>query len=96
MCEVATFETPLAFLDYAAREQPTVSVVDIQLPQMSGFEVQRRLRYVCPSTQVVVISGSNDQQALSKALDAGAMAFLAKPFDAAELIKIVRSVTAQH
>jgi FixJ family two-component response regulator len=60
------------------------------MPQMSGLEVQSRLRELSPSTRVIVFTGKADALVRSTALNAGASAFFAKPFDDEELLTSVR------
>jgi DNA-binding response OmpR family regulator len=60
------------------------------MPQMNGLEVQSRLRTISPSTRVIIFTGKDDPRVRSAALNAGASAFLTKPFDDEELLTAVR------
>jgi FixJ family two-component response regulator len=82
------------FLRYAQTHRPAVALVDVCMPQMSGLEVQSRLRTISPSTHVIIFTGRDDPAVRSAALDAGASAFLTKPFDDEELITHVRLALA--
>ena len=62
------------------------------MPQMSGLEVQSRLGKISPSTRVIIFTGKDDPLVRSTALNAGASAFLTKPFDDEELM--LREVNA--
>jgi FixJ family two-component response regulator len=81
-----TFSDPLKFLDYARIHRPTVALVDVCMPQMSGLEVQSQLHEISPSTRVVIFTAKDDPLIRSTALNAGASAFLTKPFDDEELL----------
>jgi two-component system response regulator HydG len=85
-----TFNDPEEFLRYARNHRPGVAVLDVCMPQMSGLEVQSRLRELSPSTRVIVFTGKADALVRSTALNAGASAFFAKPFDDEELLTSVR------
>ena len=85
-----TFSDPETFLAYARTHRPQVALVDVCMPQMSGLEVQSQLRQISPSTRVIVFTGNNDPLVRSTALNAGASAFLTKPFDDEELLTSVR------
>jgi two-component system response regulator HydG len=85
-----TFSDPEEFLRYARNHRPGVAVLDVCMPQMSGLEVQSRLRELSPSTRVIVFTGKADALVRSTALNAGASAFFAKPFDDEELLTSVR------
>ena len=61
---------------------------------MNGLEVQSRLRELSPSTRVIVFTGKDDPRVRSTALNAGATAFLTKPFDDEELLIAIRLALA--
>jgi FixJ family two-component response regulator len=85
-----TFSDPQKFLDYARIHRPAVVLIDVFMPQMSGLEVQSRLRKISPSTRVVIFTAKDDPLVRSTALNGGATAFLTKPFDDEELLTAVR------
>ncbi len=89
-----TFDDPEKFLGYARIHRPTVALIDVCMPQMSGLEVQSRLREVSPSTRVIIFTGKDDPLVRSTALNAGASAFLIKPFCDEELLTAVRLALA--
>jgi len=89
-----TFSDPQKFLDYARIHRPTVALVDVCMPQMSGLEVQSQLRKISPSTRVLIFTAKDDPLVRSTALNAGATAFLTKPFDDEELLTAVRLALA--
>jgi len=84
------FSDPTDFLSYARTHRPAVALLDVSMPQMSGLEVQSRLREISPSTRVIIFTGKNDPLLRSTALNAGASAFLTKPFNDEELLTVVR------
>ena len=89
-----TFNVPEEFLGYARTHRPAVALVDVCMPQMSGLEVQSRLREVSPSTRVIIFTGKDDPLVRSTALNGGASAFLIKPFCDEELLTAVRLALA--
>jgi two-component system response regulator HydG len=89
-----TFGDPMEFLSYAQRHRPAVALIDVCMPEMSGLEVQSRLREISPSTRVIIFTGKNDPLLRSTALNAGASAFLTKPFESEELLTAVRLALA--
>ncbi len=88
------FSDPDKFLDYAKIHRAPVAVIDVWMPIMSGLEVQSRLREVSPSTRVIIFTGKDDPLVRSTALNAGASAFLTKPFGDEELLTAVRLALA--
>jgi two-component system response regulator HydG len=88
------FSDPDKFLEYAKIHRAPVAVIDVWMPIMSGLEVQSRLQEVSPSTRVIIFTGKDDPLVRSTALNAGASAFLTKPFDDEELLTAVRLALA--
>ena len=88
--QAETFSDPEEFLRYARIHRPAVALIDVHMPQMSGLEVQSRLRKISPSTRVIIFTGKDDPLVRSTALNEGASAFFAKPFDDQELLTAVR------
>ena len=88
--QLQTFNDPNDFLCYARKHRPDVVLVDVCMPQMSGLEVQSQLREISPSTRVIIFTGKEDPLIRSTALNAGASAFLTKPFNDEELLTSVR------
>ena len=88
--DAKTFGNPEEFLRYAQTHRPAVALIDVCMPQMSGLEVQSRLGKISPSTRVIIFTGKDDPLVRSTALNAGASAFLTKPFDGEELLTVVR------
>ena len=84
------FSDPEEFLSYVRIHRPGVVLIDVHMPQMSGLEVQSRLRKISPSTRVIIFTGKDDPLVRSTALNAGASAFLTKPLDDEELLTAVR------
>ena len=86
-----------AGLAAALREVPALIIMDIQLPTMSGLEVTSRLR-ADPRTAhlpIVVITSfalSGDDR---KAIEAGASAYLAKPYSPRELLETIRRLAPE-
>jgi diguanylate cyclase (GGDEF)-like protein len=77
----------------AARENPDLILLDVDMPDLSGFEVCRRLKNdpAMSAIPVIFVSGSNDVPDKIKGLDLGAVDYVTKPFDAYELRARVRA-----
>jgi FixJ family two-component response regulator len=75
------FREPLGFLKYATRNPVTVALIDIWTPGMSGLELQKELRAVSPETRVIIVTADDEDSVRSVAIQNGAIAFFAKPFD---------------
>jgi FixJ family two-component response regulator len=91
---VKPFSDAEVFLAYSQIHRVPVAVIDVWMPQMNGLEVQSRLHEISPSTRVIIFTGKDDPRVRLTALNAGASAFLTKPFDDEELLTSVRLALA--
>ncbi len=91
---VEKFDHPAAFLAKLEHARCRVAILDVWMPDMNGLEVQACLRRDSPETQIIFISGRDDPPVRRTALDAGAVAFLAKPFEDDVMVKLVRKAAA--
>jgi FixJ family two-component response regulator len=67
-----------------------LAVLDVWMPRTNGLKVQARLRKVSPETKVIVMTGRETAAIRDAALEAGAFAFLTKPFHDEAFLSIVR------
>ncbi len=77
---VTTFDSGAALLDAAEALVPGVVLLDVRMPDMDGIEIQRHLAGGRIALPIVVMTGHGDLAVASSALQAGAVAFLEKPF----------------
>jgi FixJ family two-component response regulator len=91
---VEKFNHPATFLARLEHALCRVAVLDVWMPDMDGLEVQARLRRDSPETQIIFISGRDDPPVRRTALNAGAVAFLAKPFEDDAIVQLVRKAAA--
>jgi FixJ family two-component response regulator len=69
-------------------------VLDVHLPDMNGFELQRKLRAAGSSAPVVVITAHDDPMHRRAAREIGAHAYITKPFSSLTLLEAVSRATA--
>ena len=84
------FSDPVAFLARLKHSECRVAVLDVWMPQMNGLEVQTRLRRESPETEIIFMTGRDDPSVRETALNAGAFAFLTKPFEDEALVQLVQ------
>jgi two-component system response regulator FixJ len=77
---VATFAAAGEFLGFAATLRLGVLIADIRMPEMDGLELQQRLNERSLQFPLVVITGHGDVSLAVRAMKAGAVDFIEKPF----------------
>jgi DNA-binding NarL/FixJ family response regulator len=91
---VGVYENGEAALAALPLEKPSVILMDINMPGMSGIECVRRLKPQMPATQFVMLTVYEDPDHIFKALSSGASGYLLKRTPRAELLAAVRDVYA--
>lgn len=95
--EPRTYESAQEFLDRPAGEFPDCLIVDLQMPGMSGMDLQVILRRDHARLPVIIVTARDDPKAHERCLALGAAACLCKPLDCDTLVDVIHSVTAsQH
>src|SRR6266566_1866184 len=86
---VEKFSDPADFLSELEQQECRVAVLDVWMPDMNGLEVQACLKRDSPKTRIIFITGRDDPLVRQNALDAGAFAFLSKPFEDEVLLQLI-------
>jgi DNA-binding NarL/FixJ family response regulator len=73
---------------------PDVALVDLQLPDMSGFELIKKIKDKSPNARIVVLSSHEGDVDIQRALEAGAQGYVVKGIVRDELLDIIRGVHA--
>src|SRR6201998_3197601 len=93
--EVALFKSVEAFLSANPPILPSCIVLDVRLPGASGFELQKQLVAADVDTPIVFITGHGDIPMSVRAMKAGAIEFLPKPFGDKVLLDAIRNAITQ-
>lgn len=91
---VAVFSSAAEFLESKRPDAPACLVLDLQLPGISGLELQQQLS-AGHTPPIVFISGHGDIPSSVRAIKAGAVEFLPKPFDDQELLRAIDAAIDQ-
>jgi DNA-binding NarL/FixJ family response regulator len=75
-------------------KKPDVTLIDINLPDVSGFELMRRIRKDDPDAKIIIFSMNDDPAFVVRAIDMGAQGYLSKGDDPRLLVKAVHKVAA--
>ena len=92
---VRTFASAREFLDQKCQSLPCCLVLDVRMPGMSGLELQQKLIECGSKMPIILMSAHEDISSIEQGLRAGAIAFLQKPFEAIEIIDLVKSALSR-
>src|SRR5215510_6260675 len=87
---VQTFASAQEFLRIPRPDAPSCLVLDVQLPGLSGLELQQKLAHDDVQIPIVFITGYGDIPMTVRAMKAGALEFLTKPFDDEDLLQAIQ------
>jgi FixJ family two-component response regulator len=87
--EVETFASAHDFLDHRKPDGPSCLVLDVRLPGLSGLDLQKRIREANREIPIVFITGHGDVPTSVRAMKAGAVEFLIKPFSDQDLLDAI-------
>jgi CheY-like chemotaxis protein len=93
-CDIATAVDGKDTLDQVAKFHPDVSLLDVMMPKLSGFEVCQRLK-ADPATSpimVLMVTALGELGDIERAVEAGTDDFLSKPVNRVELVKRVENM----
>jgi FixJ family two-component response regulator len=76
-----TFASAESFLQSTSPRETRCLILDVQMPNMGGIELQGRLTELGFKIPIIFITAYPDEAVRQRAMDAGAVAFLLKPFD---------------
>ena len=93
---VHTFVSAVEFLQSARLDDSSCIVADVQMPVMSGLDLLTLLRARGNDTPFIFITAFPDESVCARALKAGAVGFLAKPFAGPHLIDCIETALNQN
>ena len=90
--DVELFEDGLSALKAVQLRAPEAIILDLQLPDIDGLEVCRRIRRAGDATPILMLTARDAVNDRVEGLDVGADDYLVKPFDLAELLARLRAL----
>ncbi len=91
-----TFASGEEFLAAPPPKKPSCLLLDVNLPGVSGLEVQQELAKAAVHMPIIFLTGHGDIPTTVRAVKAGAVNFLTKPFDDEELLNAIQQSTADY
>ena len=92
---VEAFESAEAFLNRPRADGPACLVLDVQLPDLSGLDLQRRMADANNEIPIIFITGHGDIPTTVRAMKAGAVEFLTKPLVDGDVLESIREAVAR-
>ena len=86
---VEDYASAVKFLEISIPVSPAVILLDMQMPDMTGVELQEKLVKLGRKTPIVFVSGQSHPHQIVQSLKKGAVDFLFKPFNLEELLKAI-------
>ncbi len=90
---VNSFASGAEFLRSLGEQSPGCVVLDLHMPEMSGFEVQHAIANAYPGLPVIVITGHDSPDNRARAMRLGARMYLCKPVDDEALLSAIGAAT---
>jgi FixJ family two-component response regulator len=90
------FASAEEFLGSSQLHETSCLISDIQMPGMNGIELQNRLKILDHSTPVIFVTAFPDERYRARALEAGAIGFLEKPFEGCAMIRLIETALRAH
>jgi DNA-binding NarL/FixJ family response regulator len=91
---VAEASNGVEALDAYAKHHPDVTLLDLRMPVMEGVEAVRQIRALDPNAKVIVLTTYDTDEDITRALKAGAKAYVLKDITADDLIACIHDVLA--
>jgi DNA-binding NtrC family response regulator len=92
---VQTFPSAQEFLAFPRTDAPSCLVLDVQLPGLTGLDLQQELIKANVQIPIVFLTGHGDVPMSVRAMKAGALEFLTKPFDGQDLLEAIQQGIAR-
>lgn len=89
--QAAVFESAEAFLKSGQLRDTSCLLLDVQMPEISGLQLQSKLASEGCPVPIIFISAYGNKESRRQAMQAGAIAFLDKPFSDKQLLENIRS-----
>ena len=85
------FASAEEFLESSYLNETSCLISDVQMPGMNGIELQCRLKRLDCRTPVILITAFPDERSRARALEAGAIGFMEKPFEGRAMIHLIET-----
>lgn len=85
----------LLAVQLAARLQPDIILMDIQMPKMNGLDAAKRIREILPEADIIMLTASGNSNYVNEAAQLGVAGYILKPVRPDKLVFILHNIAAQ-
>jgi two-component system, response regulator PdtaR len=82
-------------VELARTEKPDLAILDVKMPRLDGIEAARRILAERP-IPIVMVTAFDQEELVSRAVEAGVFGYLVKPFRESDLLPAIRAARARH
>ena len=75
------------------KSKPDVLLLDMAMPKKDGLSALKEIIAIDPNSNIVMITASDNQQTMKECMNAGAIAYILKPFNFQDVLKTISDVT---
>lgn len=93
-CETAS--SAMSALELINRNSFDIMITDINMPEMNGLELTKKVKRLKPEMEIIIMTGLIDNFSYDTAIDAGASDFIKKPFSLKEVIAKIKHIKIQE
>jgi FixJ family two-component response regulator len=90
------FASAEEFLESSQLNQTSCLISDVQMPGMNGIELQSRLKGLHCKAPIIFVTAFPDDRSRARALAAGAIGYLEKPFEGRTMIQLIETALREH
>lgn len=91
--EVKTFNSAKSFFDTVSNDDPGCLLLDIHMPEVDGWAMQKMITDSGSKRPVIFISAEKQDNVADRVLQVGAVGFLQKPFDSQALVDLINAAS---
>ena len=95
-CHIIEAGSGLEAIELVQKHQPEVIIIDLEMPQMNGFEATQRIKATWPDTQVMMLTVYENQTHCPDTTTAGADAYVLKSELESELVPTLQTLLAEQ
>ena len=82
-------------IEIMKKENPNIVILDIRLEGSSGMDLLREIKKINPKARVIMLTGYPDDKTRSMSKELGASAYLTKPYNFEEIVKVARNLIGE-